>query len=60
MKQFITENSEKENILSMHKALMKEQVKATGELDENERILRKAMTAGCLKKRFIKTSKIHR
>ena len=57
MKQFITENSEKENILSMHKALMKEQVKATGELDENERILRKAMTAGCLKNGSLKRQK---
>lgn len=63
MKQFITENSEKENILSMHKALMKEQIRATGELDENERILRKAITAGCLKggslKRQPSTGKIY-
>lgn len=57
MKQFITENSEKENILSMHKALMKEQTRATGELDENERILRKAMTAGCLKNGSLKRQK---
>ncbi len=41
----------------MHKALMKEQVKATGELDENERILRKAMTAGCLKNGSLKRQK---
>jgi hypothetical protein len=63
MKQFLIENSEKENILSMHKALMKEQTRATGELDENERILRKAMTAGCLKggslKRQPSTGKIY-
>ncbi len=58
MKQFlIEEESEKKNILSMHKSLMKEQTKATGELDENERILRKAMTAGCLKNGSLKRQK---
>ncbi len=47
----------------MHKALMKEQTRATGELDESERILLKAMTAGCLKggslKRQPSTGKIY-
>jgi len=58
MKQFlIEEESEKKNILSMHKSLMKEQTKATGELDENERILRKAITAGCLKNGSLKRQK---
>ena len=63
MKQFITENSEKENILSMHKALMKEQAKATGQPSNDEGLLRKAMTAGCLKggslKRQPSTGKIY-
>lgn len=63
MKQFLIENSEKENILSMHKALMKEQTRATGELSPDEGILRKAMTAGCLKggslKRQPSTGKIY-
>ena len=58
MKQFlIEEESEKKNILSMHKSLMKEQTRATGELDENERILRKAITAGCLKNGSLKRQK---
>jgi hypothetical protein len=58
MKQFlIEEESEKKNILSMHKSLMKEQTRATGELDENERILRKAISAGCLKNGSLKRQK---
>lgn len=63
MKQFLIEKSEKEKILSMHKALMKEQTRATGELSPDEGLLRKAITAGCLKdgslKRQPSTGKIY-
>ena len=57
MKQFITEDSEKNKILSMHKSLMKEQ-HSSEEIDEQqdkgginseEDTLRKALKAGCLK-----------
>jgi hypothetical protein len=57
MKKFLIEESEKTKILSMHKALMKEQ-KSSEEIEEQEvkgginseeDILRKALKAGCLK-----------
>ena len=58
MKQFlIEEESEKKNILSMHKSLMKEQTKATGELSPEEGLLRKAISAGCLKNGSLKRQK---
>ena len=57
MKQFLTEESEKTNILSMHKSLMKEQNRATGELSPEEGLLRKAMSAGCLKGGSLKRQK---
>lgn len=57
MKQFLTEDSEKTKILSMHKALMRES-KSSEEIDEQddkgginsqEDLLRKAIKAGCFK-----------
>lgn len=57
MEKFLIEESEKTKILSMHKALMKEQ-KSSEEIEEqdvkgginsDEDILRKALKAGCLK-----------
>jgi hypothetical protein len=51
-KRYIIEESEKNEILSMHKALMKEQVQTTGPvtpvLNTGEETLRKAKAAGCL------------
>ena len=58
MKQFlIEEESQKKNILSMHKSLMKEQTKATGELSPEEGLSRKAISAGCLKNGSLKRQK---
>ena len=57
MKKFLIEESEKKNILSMHKSLMKEQTKSTGLLFPEEGLLRKAISAGCLKNGSLKRQK---
>jgi hypothetical protein len=57
MRKFLIEESEKTKILSMHKALMKEQKlseeieeqEVKGGINSEEDILRKALKAGCLK-----------
>ena len=48
MKKFIIEESQRNEILSMHKALMKEQ-DAKGGINSEEAILRKLVQAGCLR-----------
>ena len=54
MKNFIVENNEKENILKMHKSLLKEQTQSNdGDLSK----LRLAISAGCLKNGSLKKKK---
>lgn len=57
MKKFLVDETQKNEILSMHKSLMKEQAAPATYSSADEQILRKSIQAGCLKDGKLRTDK---